>query len=462
MSKPIRLALLLCAGLACAPAYAQEQKPAAAPDPAAALDALLQKVRENRGRETRENAEREARFIAARAEQQKLLAQAKGVLAATEKRSDELKAQYDVNEKKLAELESLLNERMGALGEMFGVVRLVAGDTNGLFAASLVSAQIPGRSEFLSRLSSSKKLPETPELEQLWVELLQEMVQSGKVARFTAKVVKPDGSQSDQTVVRVGVFNAVSGGQFLVYDNRAEQLKVLVRQPASRYQSLAADLEKATSGTVPMAVDPSRGAILSLIVEAPSFLERIQQGGWVGYIIIALGAMGLAVVVLRFLYLQGVGRKIHAQLKRAEPDKGNPLGRIMSAYRDDLALDVETLGLKLDEAILKEVPALERGLSAIKIVAAVAPLLGLLGTVTGMIVTFQAITLLGTGDPKLMAGGISMALVTTVQGLCVAIPLVLLHGWLAGKSADLVQILDEQSAGMVAEHAERKRAARPA
>jgi len=462
MRTPIRIVALFCAGLMCAPVLAQEQK-AAAPNPAeAALDALLQRVRENRGLGSKENAAREARFIAARDQQQKLLAQARAELAATEKHSDELKAQYDANEKKLSELESVLNERLGALGEMFGVVRLVAGDTNGLFEASLVSAQIPNRDEFLTRLASSKKLPETPELEQLWVELLQEMVQSGKIVRFNANVVHPDGKQTEQPVVRVGVFNAVSNGKFLVFDNRSHQLKELVRQPASRYLSLAEDLQNATSGVVPMAIDPSRGAILSLIVEAPSFIERIHQGGWVGYIIIVLGFVGLAVVLYRFVYLQGVGNRIRAQLKRGEADKGNPLGRVMAAYREDLALDVETLGLKLDEAILKEVPPLERGLSAIKIIAAVAPLLGLLGTVTGMIVTFQAITLLGTGDPKLMAGGISMALVTTVQGLCVAIPLVLLHGWLAGKSADLVQVLDEQSAGMVAEHAERKRAARPA
>jgi len=95
----------------------------------------------------------------------------------------------------------------------------------------------------------------------------------------------------------------------------------------------------------------------------------------------------------------------------------------------------------------------------LKIIAVVAPLLGLLGTVTGMIITFQAITLFGTGDPKLMAGGISTALVTTVQGLCVAIPTVLLHTLVASRARRLNQILEEQAAGMVAVQSERRHAA---
>ena len=185
-------------------------------------------------------------------------------------------------------------------------------------------------------------------------------------------------------------------------------------------------------------------------------MERIQQGGFIGYVILVLGAIGLLIVIWRFFVLTALGARIRKQLRSEEPDTGNPLGRVMQACIDDRDKDVETMELKLDEAIAKETPRIEYGLSFIKILAAVAPLLGLLGTVTGMIQTFQAITLFGTGDPKLMAGGISTALVTTVMGLVVAIPLVLLHSYLSGKSNALIQILDEQSIGLVARHAERK------
>jgi len=116
----------------------------------------------------------------------------------------------------------------------------------------------------------------------------------------------------------------------------------------------------------------------------------------------------------------------------------------------------ELLQLKLDEAVLAEIPALERGNSLIKLLAAIAPLLGLLGTVTGMILTFQAISLFGSGDPKLMAGGISQALVTTVLGLVVAIPLLFSHSVIAYLSRSMIQRLDEQCAGVLARSAEER------
>ncbi|MEC8351463.1 MAG: MotA/TolQ/ExbB proton channel family protein, partial [Pseudomonadota bacterium] len=103
----------------------------------------------------------------------------------------------------------------------------------------------------------------------------------------------------------------------------------------------------------------------------------------------------------------------------------------------------------------REMPKITRNLTLIKIISVVAPLLGLLGTVTGMINTFQAITLFGTGDPKLMAGGISQALVTTVLGLVVAIPTVFLYTLLNTRSKNMLLILQEQSAGIIAERSEK-------
>jgi biopolymer transport protein ExbB len=420
-----------------------------------ALDQLLQDVRKTRGIESEENTQRLKRFKDNRAEQARLLAEAKKEMEDTEARSDELKALYDDNEVKLVELDDKLTERMGALGEMFGIVRLVAGDARGSLESSLVSSQIPDRSIFLSELAERKELPVTEELDKLWKLLLEEMIESGKVVTYDASTINVDGKEELQPVTRVGVFTAVTGGKFLNYLPETGKLVELGRQPAGRFQSMASDLEAANTGMVAMAVDPSRGAIMALLVQAPSYLERIQQGGVIGIIILVLGGAGLLIVIWRFVVLTRIGRAIRKQLKSSEPNEGNPLGRVMKTYFDDQGQDTETLELKLDEAILKETPRIEYGLSFIKILAAIAPLLGLLGTVTGMIQTFQAITLFGTGDPKLMAGGISTALITTVMGLVVAIPLVLLHSYLNGKSNALVQVLDEQSIGLVARHAEK-------
>jgi len=289
----------------------------------------------------------------------------------------------------------------------------------------------------------------------LKVELLREMSQSGQVQRFQKQVVLPGGSIVDAEIVRVGVFNAITENFFLQFVPDTQSLQVLARQPARRYQSMAEDLFALDAGYTTMAVDPSRGQILSLLIQAPGLGERINQGGLVGYFIIFIGLIGLLMSLWRLFILRQDGQAINEQLTTETISRDNALGRILSVHSKHDAMETEVLELKIDEAILKEVPRLEKYHSIIKVFAAVAPLLGLLGTVVGMIVTFQALTLFGTGDPKLMAGGISQALVTTMLGLIVAIPLVFLHSVLTSWSGTLIEVLEEQSAGLIARHAER-------
>jgi biopolymer transport protein ExbB len=203
-------------------------------------------------------------------------------------------------------------------------------------------------------------------------------------------------------------------------------------------------------------VDFSRGQILRAVVQTKSPIERVKEdGGIVGWVIIGVGILGLLLCAWKAFVLYSTGSKISRQLKAENADKSNPLGRVMAVYTDNPQSDIETLELKLDEAILRETSPLETGLSFIKVLYVVAPLLGLLGTVVGMIATFQMITLFGTGDPRMMAGGISTALVTTVLGLVVAIPLTLFHSALQGKAKGLIQVLEEQAAGIIARLAER-------
>ncbi len=423
---------------------------------AQSLDALLKEVKQAKAEEARMNKQREAEFLKDKKKQAQLLANAKAKLAAEKARGEQLKKQFDENEQKLAEAEETLERRQGNLGELFGVVRQVAGDVAGVLDASLVSAQYPGRTKELVRMSNEKKLPSIPELEELWYQMQHEMTESGKVVKYKDAVVAVDGTESQQEVVRVGVFNAVSDGKFLRYLTETDQPIILPRQPAARFTRLAKGLQEATSGIVPMAVDPSRGSILNLLVQAPDLKERVAQGKEVGYIIIGLAIFGFLLALCRFIALGISSLKVRSQLKHADtPKKNNPLGRVLLSWYDNKDADLETLERKVDEAVIKEVPKLQRGLSILKILAVIAPLLGLLGTVTGMIQTFQSITLFGTGDPKLMAGGISQALITTVLGLMAAIPLTFLHALVSARSKALVQVLEEQSAGIIARHAEK-------
>ncbi|MDH3768834.1 MAG: MotA/TolQ/ExbB proton channel family protein, partial [Gammaproteobacteria bacterium] len=294
------------------------------------------------------------------------------------------------------------------------------------------------------------------EIERLWFELQREMTESGKTVTFPTTVVAASGDEEQRDVTRIGLFNVVSNGSYLQHITETGRLIELGRQPAGRYTKRIGDLESAGGGMHAFALDPLRGQLIGLLTETPNLRERIDQGGWIGYIIIVLGIIALLAALYRLVVLSGTSAKVRSQMKNPGNPGNNPLGRVLAVYTENKAADVETLELKMGEAILKEQPKLNSMLTFLKIIAAVAPLLGLLGTVTGMINTFQAITLFGTGDPKLMAGGISQALVTTVLGLCVAIPTLFLHTLVSSRSKSVGQILQEQAAGIIARQAEGK------
>jgi biopolymer transport protein ExbB len=430
------------------------------PVSAQTLEELAQKVREAATTEAEINQQREARFVRERNNQRQLLDDARAELADENARADRLRVEYDQNERALADLETTLAERMGNLGELFGVVRQAAGDVQAALDDSMVTAQMPGRTQFLSDLAQRRELPTVPELRQLWSAMVTEIAESGKVVRFTAPVERTSGERENLEIVRLGVFNAVSDGIFLDWDTRKsrENFIELARQPAGRFADMANDLQAASAGEIiPMSVDFTRGQILRAVVQSKTPIERVKEdGGPVGFVIIGVGLFGLLLCCWKAFALYSTGGKISRQMKNSETDMKNPLGRVLSIYSDNPEVNIETLELKLDEAILRETAPIETGLSFIKVLYVVAPLLGLLGTVVGMIATFQMITLFGTGDPRMMAGGISTALVTTVLGSTVAIPLTLFHSLLQGKAKALIQVLEEQAVGIIARIAEQR------
>ncbi|MBI2382448.1 MAG: MotA/TolQ/ExbB proton channel family protein [Gammaproteobacteria bacterium] len=432
----------------------------AASVPAATPDDLLRQVQDSSRAAAKVNQEREQRFVRNRNEQAELLRQAEAELAAAQARADRVKAQCEQRQKEIAELKGRIDGRSGELAQVFATARQFAADFRAMAADSLVTAQFPGRLEFLGRIATAPAVPGIDELEALWLNLHEEVTENGKVARFSAEIVDTQGAKRKAEVVRVGPFTAFADGAFLAMPSGTAQLVALTPQPERGLRKLAGEFAQRRDGLAPVLVDASRGGLIAIEAQKPSLVERIEQGGAVGYVIMAIGAVGLLIALFQSIYLWFVGGRMERQLDDIHhPSASNPLGRVLSVYRQARdAEDAEMLELHLSEAVLKETPRLERFQSALRLFTAVAPLLGLLGTVTGMIVTFQAITAFGTGDPKLMAGGISQALVTTVQGLVVAIPILFLNTLLSARSRALVQILDEQSAGLIARRMESPRA----
>ena len=411
---------------------------------ASSMSELLRLIEQGQARDSQQNRQRESRFTQNRNQQQNLLNQARAERTRQERESARLEQLFEDQQAQIVAARAALDDRLGALKELFGVLQTVAGDAQGRFNTSLTNLQYPDREAFLvelgSKMASATELASIEDIEKLWFELQREVAESGKVVRFTYPVTSADGQQSEQEVVRVGVFNIVSDAGYLQVKDDGTVAE-LARQPEGRLTGTTSDLMDASDGVVEFGLDGTRGSILGLLVQSKTIKDRIEDGGIVGYCIIALGLLGLVMAIWRWIGLSTDSRKVSAQLKRDSASTDNPLGRVLAAYESNQQADTETLELKLSEAALKEMPGLTKGLLFIKVISVVAPLMGLLGTVTGMIQTFQVITLYGAGDPKLMAGGISQALMTTVLGLVVAIPMVLLHTVVSGQSKKIINIL---------------------
>ena len=432
---------------------------AQAQDDARSMQQLLELIQQGQARDSQEARQREAEFARQKNEQQNLLNQARAERNRQERESERLEQLFEDQQAQIVAARAALDERLGALKELFGVLQTVSGDAQGRFTNSLTNVQFPDRGEFLvalgSKMAGANSLASIEDIEQLWFELQREITETGKVSRFNHAVTLANGEETQMQMVRTGAFNLAGPVGYLQYDPSTKRVSELQRQPEqARYTNSAKDLAAATESPVTFGIDVTRGGILALLVESPTIKDRINQGGIVGYCIIGLGIIGLLIAIVRFLGLTNDSRKVAAQLKRDTASTDNPLGRVLAAYESNKSADTETIELKLSEAALKEMPRLTKGLLFIKVISVVAPLMGLLGTVTGMIKTFQVITLYGAGDPKMMAGGISQALMTTVLGLVVAIPMVLLHTIVSGQSRKVINILQSQSAGLVAQHSE--------
>ena len=429
------------------------------------LDQLLQTVKDNRQQEAQLNKQREQTFVQQKNRQKAILAEAKKKFEQSQKHNNPLKKQTIENAERIKRAKQTLLEKKQDMGDIFSIYTEMTGDFSAALQDSMVTTQKPGRNEQLTSLMQTAQLATIQDLEALWLLVQEEMTESGKIARYESPVVTRDGHVETQSILRVGTFTASSNGEFLRYVPETGELLELNRQPSSRYGREAAEFEASRGELLPIVVDPTGGSLLGMMSYVPTLQERVEQGGVIGFIIIGLGGLGLLITLWRILYLSLIHLSMRRQLTQLEaPSRKNPLGRILLSAKGfiegGLNDDSDRIQYKLDEAVLAEIPSLERSHNLIKLLAAMSPLLGLLGTVTGMIVTFQAISLFGSGDPKLMASGISQALVTTVLGLVMAIPLLFGHSLVSSLSGNMIQRLDEQSAGIMARLMETKSASK--
>jgi len=430
---------------------------------ATSLSNLLDLVEQDRVAESEEYQARLSDFESNAARQQEILDTTNQRITAEEQTQVELSDQFEANEIIIADKREILRDRRGALNELFGTLQGVAGDFLSNFENSLISAQYTGRSlqleEIIERAGSTIEQLNVEEMERFWFFMHQELTESGQVVSFSADVTLPNGDTANRSVVRVGAFQAVSDGEYLSYTGDIGHLQVLPRQPDASIMATASSLQGASDGFTRVGIDPTGGVggqVMANLVNFPTVEEQVRNNsGVIGFIIIGVGIVGILIAFLRLLMLSLTSVKVRGQLKRDKPTKNNPLGRVLLVAEANPAADTETLELKLGEAILQETPALESMLTLIKMIATIAPLGGLLGTVTGMIQVFQQITVYGAGDPTIMAGGISQALMTTVLGIVVAIPTIFMHTVVKSRSDNIIHILEEQATGMIAQKAER-------
>ncbi len=414
------------------------------------LEGLLKSVKEKSVQELNAEKQRLQEFINNKNQQATLLKEIKIELLSAEQKTAKLKETIDKNEFLLEEKENKLKTKAANLGEMFGSVRQTSADFLTNFQNSLTASQDIDKEEIFLKFANSKKLPNTQELTTFWHTMLDEIIKSGNISKYNAQIISNSGEKATKKITRIGQFAAVSNGKYLTYSKDMKALIELAIQPNSTVLDEAKTFEKSKK-VANITIDPTGGALFEMIENNPTIIDRVHQGGIVGYIILVLGGLGLLFTLYKIVILNITSIKIKSQIKNLNnPRTDNSLGKIADIFYKNVNDSINDLEIKIGETILKETNRIKKGQSFVKLLAAVTPLLGLLGTVTGMIATFQAITLFGTGDPKLMAGGISTALITTVLGLITAIPLLFAYTYISSKSEELVSILEEQSIGLLA------------
>ncbi|CDT74628.1 MULTISPECIES: MotA/TolQ/ExbB proton channel family protein [Vibrio] len=416
-----------------------------------ASDALLQKAQQENRQQQSHNVARESGFKKTEQELQAIKNKLAAERAALQEEADSLSVTFGENEAELAQLEEKLRLETGSLGELFGVVRQNAKELESELKSSVTGVDANSYQKDIDAIVAAKSLPTLTQLQAMWRSMEEQIKASGEMANVSFTLLNGEGREQTVNGVRLGSMALLDDTGYVKWNGQRGDAVNYLRQPES-----GPTANTISSGDIDaLVIDPSRGILLEQLANSPTLADRLNAGGVVGKIILGLLAIGLLIALVRGASLMISRQKIMKQLKTPAQPGDNPLGRVLAVYQKDKHRSVEALELRLLEAVVDEQTHLEKGLSMLKLLAALAPMLGLLGTVTGMIETFQVITQFGNGDPKVMAGGISMALVTTVLGLVSAMPLLLAHNVLSSQAENIRSILEKQGIGLVAEQAER-------
>lgn len=407
---------------------------AAQPALSQSLSDVLAAVKRNSEQMSSADAARLKEFQADTASQSARMSEARGALAAAEGRANQLSAEFNANEATLGDLEGQVSNLAGDFQELLGQFRSAAGATMPEIANSVANFDYKDRVEGIAEIAEARVLPTRAQLERLPKAMLQEMIAQSEVKTFTATVngIGPDGSNAEAELIRIGVFTAATTNDRKFVEVRGSGsdtfLQAFTTQPAGPFASSIGSLVRAGEGQLVKApVDPSKGNLFGILGDLPSFADRLAQGGAVGAVIAFLAIIGILIGLFKIFTLFTMGGAMRGTAKTRQAGTSNPLARVFEVYENNRNADVETLELKLDEQILRESPRIERFNDIIKVLAAIAPLMGLLGTVIGMIKTFVVIGQQGVGNAQALAGGISEALITTAAGLSVAIPTVVFY-----------------------------------
>ncbi|AVF61172.1 MULTISPECIES: MotA/TolQ/ExbB proton channel family protein [Vibrio] len=421
------------------------------PHTTVASDALLQKAQQENRQQQSHNVARESGFKKTEQELQAIKNKLAAERAALQAEADSLSVTFGENEAELAQLEEKLRLETGSLGELFGVVRQNAKELESELKSSVTGVDANSYQKDIDAIVAAKSLPTLTQLQAMWRSMEEQIKASGEMANVSFTLLNGEGREQTVNGVRLGSMALLDDTGYVKWNGQRGDAVNYLRQPES-----GPTANTISSGDIDaLVIDPSRGILLEQLANSPTLADRLNAGGVVGKIILGLLAIGLLIALVRGASLMISRQKIMKQLKTPAQPGDNPLGRVLAVYQKDKHRSVEALELRLLEAVVDEQTHLEKGLSMLKLLAALAPMLGLLGTVTGMIETFQVITQFGNGDPKVMAGGISMALVTTVLGLVSAMPLLLAHNVLSSQAENIRSILEKQGIGLVAEQAER-------
>ncbi|NOI97630.1 MULTISPECIES: MotA/TolQ/ExbB proton channel family protein [Vibrio] len=415
---------------------------------------LVNKAKSENRTQASHNVVREADFKKTEQELKAIKAQLEAKRTSVQNATDVLTKTFSDNENKLARLEEKLRLETGSLGELFGVVRQNAKELGAELSSTVNSVDRADHTATVEQIIDAKSLPSMPQLSGLWMSMVEQIQASSELSKSQIAFINGEGNTNKVDAYRLGSIGLVTDQGYVSWNTQREDAIAYLKQPENG-PTLTSLSSLANGEVANVVVDPSRGFMLEQLALTPSLSDRLQAGGVVGKVILGLLAIGLIIALVRGVSLAIARQKIRAQLKNPEQAGDNPLGRVLAVYNKEQSQTVEALELRLLEAVVDEQTHLEKGLSMLKLLAALAPMLGLLGTVTGMIETFQVITQFGNGDPKVMAGGISMALVTTVLGLVAAMPLLLAHNILSTQAENIRNILEKQGIGLVAEQAEK-------